>query len=99
MIKWHRARFSAEEPTIDWYAEENFVVLARAANTSHTGSEDYPWEWYLTDHGESRARTTRVERIGRMERVSPMPEKTYGQQDTLRSVKQVVAYLLGESSS
>jgi hypothetical protein len=54
--------------------------------TSHTGTEDYPWEWYLTDEGEAE--------------MVPQPNskrkpKTLGTEDTLRSVKDSVRDLLG----
>lgn len=99
MIKWHRARFSAEEPTLDWYAEDRHVILARAANTSHTGTEDYPWEWYLTPTGTARAKEIWKNRVAMGLSGKSREPKDYGQQDTLRGVKQTVAYLLGESAS
>lgn len=50
-IRWHR------RPGVEriWYAEIDGTELAVAANTSQTGSEDYPWDWYLTDAGVNLA--------------------------------------------
>jgi hypothetical protein len=78
-IGWHR------EPTPDgtpkWWAEMGGVRVADAAMTGRTGVDDYPWDWSLTDAGESLRHADR----GR---------HSSGVEDTLRAVKSTVDYLL-----
>ena len=84
-IRWHKGTDPRFGYTY-WYAEIDGVRVAEARMTSHTGTEDYPWEWYLTDEGEAE--------------MVPQPNskrkpKTLGTEDTLRSVKDSVRDLLG----
>jgi hypothetical protein len=85
-IRWHRSPATADGHTV-WYAEIHNVRMAEAVNTSSTGSDDYPWDWSLTDEGAERA--YQMLPAGSMLRL-----KTVGVADTLRSVKDTVAALL-----
>jgi hypothetical protein len=80
-VRWHKAvdpRFGY----VYWYAEVDGARVAEARMTSHTGTEDYPWEWFYTDEGEKR-------------RIPGRGSKRTGPEDTLRAVKASVAYDLG----
>lgn len=85
-VRWHK------NPGVPsgWYASVDGMTepIAYATNTSHTGTEDYPWDWYYTDEGE----VMRIpERVGRA--------SSMGTHATLRDVKATVAYQLGETES
>lgn len=89
-IRWHKGtdpRFGYRY----WYAEAEVVGrypvrVAEARMTSHTGTEDYPWEWFYTDEGEKMRIAGRV---GRAKAVGVAPR--------LKDVKDMVTFQLGAS--
>lgn len=81
-VRWHKGTDPRFGYTY-WYAEVDGVRVAEARMTSHTGTEDYPWEWYLTDEGEKLV-------IPAYAKV-----KTQGVHSTLREIKQLVKEKLG----
>ena len=92
-ISWHKGKDPQYGYTY-WYAEalveqpagNKLVRVAEARMTSHTGTEDYPWEWFYTDEGEKL-------------RVPGRGSRRTGPDDTLRAVKATVAYELGASDA
>jgi hypothetical protein len=96
-IHWHRDK--APDGTPRYYAEMPIGVdpitgrggllvrVADAAQTGRPGVDDYPWDWSLTDAGRERAYAMLPARS--MTRL-----RTVGVADTLRSVKENVAYLV-----
>ena len=81
-VRWHKD-FDRCFGYRYWYAEVDGVRIAEARMTSHTGTEDYPWEWMFTDEGEKL-------RIPAYAKV-----KSYGTLSTLRDVKQTVKEEIG----
>lgn len=72
MIRWRKIERGA------YAAETAAGVLAEVHNTSQTGTENYPWDWYLTDLGLRQAGAN--------------ARKTSGVADSLRSAKSEVEY-------
>lgn len=80
-MKWHRKKFGS------YYAVLDNRIVAEADCTGRPGVDDYPWDWALTRDGEAL----------RKQPDAPGISRGMGAADTLRSVKNNVAWLLGVS--
>jgi hypothetical protein len=82
-VRWHKRKDPEFGYTV-WYAEVDGVEIATAVMTSHTGTEDYPWDWMFTDEGE-KLRIPAI--VGKA--------RPYGVLSTLRDVKRTVKEEIG----
>ena len=90
-VSWHKGKDPQYGYTY-WYAEalveqpagNKLVRVAEARMTSHTGTEDYPWEWFYTDEGVQ----LRIPAYANVKR-------TEGVHSRLKDIKQMVKEQLG----
>ncbi len=75
---WRRINATDQVPSI-YQALDSGAVLAEVVNTSQTGTDDYPWDWYLTDAA-----------VQHLEQYGKRPQRISGVADTLRSAKATI---------